>query len=293
MNVVVFGSGGQLGNELARANWPSDWVIRHLSRAEVDISSDDVARAVTGAALVINAAAYTAVDKAETDAEQAYRVNRDGPANIGRACQVTSAAFFHISTDYVFDGSKPGAYVEDDPTAPLGVYGRSKLEGEQAVRAACERHVILRTSWVVSAFGQNFVKTILRLARERDELRVVADQWGRPTPAADLAAVLCELAKHVATSAPFPWGTYHFAAAGRCSWHELAAEVVELQSRHTGRHPRVTAIPTTEYPTPARRPANSELATDEIERVFGIEPRSWRIGVAEIVNELQASSETR
>jgi dTDP-4-dehydrorhamnose reductase len=286
MQVVVFGSAGQLGQELARACWPTGWLVRHLSRAQVDIARDDLAPHVSGAGVVINAAAYTAVDKAEAEAEQAYRVNRDGPAKLARACQRASAALLHVSTDYVFDGRKVGAYVEDDATGPLGVYGQSKLEGEEAVRAACERHIILRTSWVVSAFGQNFVKTMLRLARERDQLRVVADQTGRPTPAKDLALVLCELAKRIADNAPIPWGTYHFAAAGRCTWHELASEVVRLQAQHTGHNPPVLPIPTTAYPTPARRPANSELATEKLERALGLTPRPWQAGVEEIVREL-------
>jgi dTDP-4-dehydrorhamnose reductase len=286
MQVVVFGSAGQLGQELARADWPTGWLVRHLSRAEADITRDDLAPLVSGAGVVVNAAAYTGVDKAETEAEQAFRVNRDGAAKLARACQQASAALLHVSTDYVFDGRKPGAYVEDDATGPLGVYGHSKLEGEEAVRLACERHVILRTSWVVSSFGQNFVKTMLKLARERDELGVVADQTGRPTPAKDLARVLLELAKRIAASTPIPWGTYHFAAAGRCTWHELASEVVRLQAPHTGKNPSVRPIPTSAYPTPARRPANSELATQKIERALGFTPRAWQAGVEEIVREL-------
>jgi dTDP-4-dehydrorhamnose reductase len=286
MQVVVFGSGGQLGQELARASWPTGWLVRHFSRADVDIARDDLAPLVSGAGVVINAAAYTAVDKAETEAEQAYRVNRDGAAKVARACQQASAALLHVSTDYVFDGRKSSAYVEDDATGPLGVYGQSKLEGEEAVRTACERHIIVRTSWVVSAFGHNFVKTMLKLARERDQLRVVSDQTGRPTPAKDLAAVLCELAKRIDDGAPIPWGTYHYAAAGRCTWHELASEVVRLQAQHTGKSPSVLPIPTSAYPTPARRPTNSELATEKLERALGLAPRPWQTGVAEIVREL-------
>lgn len=286
MQVVVFGSAGQLGQELARADWPTGWLVRHLSRAKADIARDDLAPVVRGAGVVINAAAYTGVDKAETEAEQAHRVNRDGAAKLARACQQASAALLHVSTDYVFDGRKSGGYAEDDPTGPLGVYGQSKLEGEEAVRIACERHIILRTSWVVSSFGQNFVKTMLKLARERDQLRVVSDQRGRPTPAKDLAQVLLELAKRIAAGTPIPWGTYHFAAAGRCTWHELASEVVRLQAPRTGKSPPVLPIPTSAYPTPASRPANSELATEKLERALGLTPRPWQAGVEEIVSEL-------
>lgn len=291
MQVTIFGSAGQLGRELARASWPSRFTVRLHDRADVDICDPlAVAGALRGSELVINAAAYTAVDKAETDEAAAFRVNRDGPENLARLCRERGIALFHISTDYVFDGQKSEPYTEDDPTAPLGVYGQSKLAGERRVRELCELHVIVRTSWVVSAFGHNFVRTMLRLSRERDSLRVVSDQFGRPTPARDLSNVLLSLATRHAEGAPIPWGTYHFAGAGRASWHELASHVVELQAAVTGRRPAVAAISTSEYPTPARRPASSVLDTRKLEHALGMVPSPWQLGVGDIVRELLASS---
>jgi dTDP-4-dehydrorhamnose reductase len=266
MHVIIVGSGGQLGSELARASWPAGLDVVALTEAELDITDEQATkRALQRANLVINAAAYTAVDKAESDQVLAFRVNRDGPSNLALACALSDSPLIHVSTDYVFDGSKLGAYVEDDEIAPLGVYGASKAAGEMAVRNGYRKHLIVRTSWVVSAFGQNFVKTMLRLAAERDHLRVVADQLGRPTPAKALASVLIHMAQRYQEGSPIPWGTYHFAAAGRTSWHGLASEVVELQARRTGRRPTVEPITTEAYPTPARRPKNSELDTRKLE----------------------------
>jgi len=287
MQVTILGSGGQLGRELTRAPWPVGLDLRAWGRHEVDITDERAAaEAVRGADLVVNAGAYTAVDKAETETERAFEVNRDGPANLARACAEQGAWLLQVSTDYVFDGTKSGAYAEDDPTAPLGVYGASKAEGEERVRELCEQHVILRTSWVVSAFGQNFVKTMLRLAAERDRLRVVADQFGRPTPARDLADAIVRIAARLAEAAPISAGTYHFAAAGRASWHELASFVVDQQAARTGRRPVVEPITTAEYPTPARRPASSVLATTKLEQALGFTPAAWQRGAAEIVDEL-------
>jgi len=223
MQVAIFGSGGQLGRELLRATWPAGFELRAFDRGEVDIT-DPVAvdLALSDARLVINAAAYTAVDKAESEPAVAFRVNRDGPELLARACSERSAALLHVSTDYVFDGRKVGGYLETDATAPLGVYGASKAAGEERVRELCGLHVILRTSWVVSAFGHNFVKTMLRLSAERDTLRVVDDQLGRPTPAKDLARVVVAIASCHAAGAPIAWGTYHFAGRGEASWHDVA-----------------------------------------------------------------------
>jgi dTDP-4-dehydrorhamnose reductase len=289
MHVFILGKGGQLASELLRANWPDGLEPRGLGEAELDIV-DQVAveRDLEHAELVINAAAYTAVDKAESERERAFAVNRDGPGNLAHTCARNGAPLIHVSTDYVFDGNKTQPYVEEDPVAPLGIYGSSKAAGELAVRAACRKHIIVRTSWVVSAFGQNFVKTMLRLAKERDHLRVVGDQFGRPTPAKALAAVLIRIAERYASGSPIPWGTYHFAAAGRTSWHGLAQAVVDLQAPTTGRNPPVEAITTADYPTPARRPINSELDTHKLEQALGISIAPWQPGVADIVGELLA-----
>jgi dTDP-4-dehydrorhamnose reductase len=287
IQVVIAGGGGQLGRELARARWPASFTLRALSRAELDIAEPSaVASAVASAELVINAAAYTAVDKAESETAAALRVNRDGPALLARACAERGAPLLHVSTDYVFDGTKSGAYTETDPISPLGVYGASKAEGEATVRERCAQHIILRTSWVVSAFGQNFVKTMLRLCRERDTLRVVADQIGRPTPAKDLARALVAIASRYAAGTPIGWGTYHFAGRGEASWHALATEVAQLQQPFTGRRPTVDPISTADYPTPARRPPNSVLDTSKLERALELEPARWQHGVEDIVREL-------
>jgi dTDP-4-dehydrorhamnose reductase len=292
MQVIIVGSGGQLGSELRRATWPAGMDVLALSEAELDITDEQATkRALQRADLVINAAAYTAVDKAESDEALAFRVNRDGPSNLAKGCASKDAPLLHVSTDYVFDGSKIGAYLEDDTVAPLGVYGASKAAGETAVRNENQKHVIVRTSWVVSAFGQNFVKTMLRLASERDQLRVVADQLGRPTPAKDLAGVLIHIARRYQEGSPIPWSTYHFAAAGCTSWHGLATEVVELQSRHTGRRPTVEPIATEDYPTPARRPKNSELDTRKLEAALEFQIAPWQIGLADVVDELLAKQD--
>jgi dTDP-4-dehydrorhamnose reductase len=292
MRVLIVGRGGQLASELLRAEWPSGLHVDALSEAELDITqAAAVEAALDQAELVINAAAYTAVDKAESERERAYAVNRDGPANLAHSCAQSGAPLLHVSTDYVFDGSKPSPYLEDDATEPLGVYGASKAAGELAVRSSCRKHIIVRTSWVVSAFGQNFVKTMLRLAAERDRLRVVADQFGRPTPAKALAAVLVRIAQRYAEGSPIPWGTYHFAGAGRTSWHGLAQAVIDLQAPVTGRNPPVDAITTADFPTPAKRPQNSELDTHKLEKALGLTIAPWQAGVADIVEELLAQAQ--
>ena len=264
-----------------------------MAPQKVDISVDSQVSALLERerpALVLNAAAYTAVDRAEVEREQAFAVNETGPSLIARWCTANRAALIHVSTDYVFDGAKAAAYVEEDATAPLGVYGESKLAGEVAVRGALERHLILRTSWVFSAYSQNFVKTMLRLAGERDELRVVADQVGRPTAAADLANAMLTLAERLAQGAELDWGTYHFAGAGSTSWHGFAEAIVEEQAPLTGKKPRVTPITTADYPTPARRPQSSVLDTSRFERTFGITPAPWRDGLRTVVRELVSAT---
>lgn len=285
----MFGSGGQLGRELARASWPDGVQPVCPPEADADITEPGAVErwiATPDVGCVINAAAYTAVDRAESERELAFRVNCDGPRVLARACANAHVPLIHVSTDYVFDGTKSGAYTEDDPVCPLGVYGESKAAGEAAVREALRQHVIVRTAWVFSAFGHNFVKTIVRLAAERDRLRVVADQFGRPTPAADLArGLIAVVAKH-ARGGDVGWGTYHFAGAGRASWHDLATSTVELQAIYTQRRPPVDPIATSDYPTPARRPLNSELETTRFVEEFACEPRPWRQGLQAVVNEL-------
>jgi dTDP-4-dehydrorhamnose reductase len=242
--------------------------------------------------IVINAAAYTAVDRAESEPEAAWATNCIGPANLSAACDNAAVPLVHISTDYVFDGSKPGAYVENDPVNPLGVYGASKEAGDRAVRNSLERHVILRTAWVYSAHGQNFVKTMLRLAGERPVLRVVADQTGSPTSAADIAAAIGTVVRLIAAGNT-RWGTYHFAGAGRVTWHGFAEAIFALAAPWRGPPPKVEAITTADYPTPARRPANSVLDCRRIGDAFGIVPRSWRDALADVIREIYSSAPRR
>jgi dTDP-4-dehydrorhamnose reductase len=289
MRILVTGAGGQLGRALLDAARPDGCAIEGMDRARLDVTDRAaVRRAVLGGGyrVVINAAAYTAVDKAETDERAAFAANADAAAHVAGACAEAGIPLLHVSTDYVFDGGKRSPYVEDDPVAPLGVYGASKAEGEARVRALLPRHVILRTSWLYGAHGHNFVRTMLRLGRERSELRVVDDQRGTPTSAADLAAALLRIAVAVTADGERRWGTYHFSGAGATSWHGFAEEVFRLQAAATGRRPRVVPIPTAEYPLPARRPANSVLDCGRVGRAFGLVARPWQDALAGVVATL-------
>ena len=275
--ILVFGGNGQLGQELTRAGTASATPLVALSHAQADIADpaavgDAIKR--HDASLVVNAASYTKVDLAETEIEANRRANEIGPAILAAACATAGVPLIHISTDYVFDGTKQGAYVEGDPVAPINSYGRSKAAGERGVRASTPLHLILRTSWIYGEFGQNFLKTVLRLAATRDELRIVADQRGCPTSTPDLARAILTLAPQLLGGDKI-WGTYHFAGSGVTTWHAFASRIVAAQAPLTGRAPRVTAITTAEFPTPARRPANSELDSGLFQRVFGFRGRPW------------------
>lgn len=286
--ILAFGAEGQLGRELAACARRHGISIRMVSRGEADISdADAVERAMTSAApaIVVNAAGYTKVDRAEAEPGAAFRANAVGPEILARACATNGIPLVHISTDYVFDGGKMTAYVESDPVAPLGVYGRSKAAGEAAVRQSLEHHVILRTSWVYGVYGVNFLKTILRLAGERDELRVVADQRGRPTGTTDLAEAILSIAPLLERREPV-WGTYHFAGEGVTTWFGFASEIVDVQSAVTHKRPAVIPISTDEYPTAARRPANSELDCSYFAAVFGFGAKDWRERAYEVTAAL-------
>jgi dTDP-4-dehydrorhamnose reductase len=240
---------------------------------------------------VINAAAYTAVDRAETDWKTAYAVNRDGAENVAWAAARHGVPVVQLSTDYVFDGSKPAPYVEDDPVAPLGVYGASKAAGEHAVRVAHDRHIILRTSWVFGTQGYNFVKTMLQLAEKREEIGVIDDQWGCPTPAAELARSVAHLCYQLG---PDTWGTYHFCGAGRTTWFGFARDIFDQRERITGAAPpRLRPLVAADYPTSARRPANSELNCSRFAAVFGIAARPWRGGLEAVLKELLSNRDGR
>ena len=234
---------------------------------------------------IINAAAYTAVDKAESDAERAFAVNRDGARHLAEAAEAAGAAMLHISTDYVFDGAGGAPYDEAAPTAPQNIYGASKLAGEQAVLAACRRAVVMRTSWVFGAHGQNFVKTMLRLGRERDSLGIVADQYGAPTAAADIAAALITIVRrHTPEQLAERAGIYHYCGSPYASWFEFA-ETIFAEAAVQGvlaKIPAVKLIATADYPTPAKRPADSRLDCGKIRAVFGIGPCDWHSALSDL-----------
>ena len=285
MRILVFGKSGQVATELARQ---ADVIA--LGRDEADLSDPMACAAAIRAhapEAVINAAAYTAVDKAEEEEDLATTINGAAPAAMAGACAELGIPFVHISTDYVFDGSGDAPRAPDAPTAPMGAYGRSKLAGETGVVAAGGAYAILRTSWVVSAHGANFVKTMLRVGPARGSLRVVDDQIGGPTPAADIAAACLEIAAHLAER-PGDAGIYHFAAAPDTSWAHFADTIFEMAQLEVA----VEHIPTTEYPLPAPRPLNSRLDCSTTEAVFGIPRPDWRAGLADILNDLSRQGGT-
>lgn len=283
--ILLFGAGGQLGRELAGLASVRAVPLRGVSRVEGDVTDRQaVADAIAAAkpTVVVNAAAYTAVDKAESEPDEAARVNESGPAILAEACARQQLPLVHISTDYVFDGTKAGSYVETDPIAPLGVYGLTKAAGEEAIRGWHPWHLVIRTSWVYGRFGRNLLKTVLRLAGERDELRFVADQRGCPTSTADIAEAILHAMPRLVAHEPV-WGTYHFAGTGATTWFEFVRHIVAVQSTFTGRHPHVVPIATSEFPTAARRPANSELDSSLFAATFGFRAQPWQHRVASTV----------
>jgi dTDP-4-dehydrorhamnose reductase len=268
--LLIVGARGQLGRELVDVAGQRKLVIIAAGRDELDITQGEAVRRFVGEVApraIINAAAYTAVDRAESEPEAAHAINVLGPEHLAGVAAELDIPLLHVSTDYVFDGQKSGAYSEDDPVAPLGVYGRTKEEGERRVRAIHPNHIILRTSWVYGIYGNNFLKTMLRLSGERDELRVVADQRGCPTATVDIARAL--LAAQSALNGGSNGGTYHFAGTGVTTWYEFAREIVGTATRAGARPVPVVAIETTDYPTPAKRPANSELDSTRFAAAFG------------------------
>ncbi len=291
--ILVTGASGQLGMALQRCVLPAGWEVVALDRARLDLSDTAaIARVVAAGhhgqpwAAVINGGAYTAVDKAESDAVTAWAVNALAPAAFGQACALAGIPLVQVSTDYVFPGDRDGAWEVDDAVAPLGIYGASKLGGELAVRTSGARHAIVRTAWVVSPDGANFVKTMLRVAADRDVLRVVDDQRGSPTSAADLADALALMAIRLAGDETAPTGTFHFSNAGATSWAGFAEEIFRQSAARGGPSAQVERIASSEYPTPARRPANSLLSHAAITRAYGIVPRPWESALANILDEL-------
>jgi dTDP-4-dehydrorhamnose reductase len=292
--LVVFGRSGQVGAELARARLPTGFGLSSIARSEADLAAPaaDIAAALdrhaAGGApvVVVNAAGYTAVDRAESEREACLAANALGPAAIARACAERNFPLIHLSTDYVFDGAKPAPYREEDATAPMSVYGRTKLAGEEAVRQAAPAHVIVRTAWVYSPFGTNFVKTMLRLGGERPELAIVDDQRGCPTAARDIARAIVSVAAQLAAGKADGYGTFHYCGRGACTWFELAGAIFAAAERHGHRVPRLRPITTAEYPTAARRPANSVLDCSKIAGVYKIDAQPWQEAVAACVDEL-------
>lgn len=290
MGILLTGAGGQVGWEIARKAAARHIQLEACTRNDLDITNpDSLNRVMTQASpdLVINAAAYTKVDQAESEPEIAFQVNRTGPGLLSECCAGADIPMIHISTDYVFDGRNKAPYLETDPLSPLGVYGRSKAEGEAEVRRKLSRHLIVRTAWVYGTHGSNFVKTMLKVGRERDHLGVVDDQFGCPTAASDIADAILTLAERVRAGGQLPWGTYHYCGNGIITWHRFAMEIfrVARQFGYTS-SPSIEAITTAEYPTPVKRPVFSALDTTRIADAFQIYPRPWRESLAEVVEEM-------
>ena len=287
--ILVTGGAGQVATALRQ-----EGAVHVVGRPQFDFDRpDSIAETVRAAqpSLIVNAAAWTAVDAAEADPEGASRANRDGPATLAALCADAGIPLIHIGTDYVFDGNKGAPYVETDATNPTGVYGMTKLEGEQAVLAACPQAMVLRTSWVYSAAGKNFVRTMLGAAQKTDTLRVVADQRGCPTAARDIASAILAIAARVAEGWRAEYaGVFHMAGQGETTWHGLATAVFEDAARHGRPMPTVHGIATADWPTPARRPPDSRLDCTKLDRVFGLRLPPWRDSVARTVEEVLAGS---
>jgi len=275
--ILVFGGNGQLGRALARQSVLRGIKLLALSRSEGDITDPgaiESAIAQWPPDVVVNAAAYTKVDLAESNLDQARLSNEIGPGRLANACDRAGIPLIHLSTDYVFDGQKTEAYLETDPICPINVYGRSKAAGEDAVRSALDRHLILRTAWLYGEVGENFFNTILRLAVTRDELRIVADQHGSPTSARAIAEAILQIAPSLARTGT-AYGTYHLTASGATTWHGFASRIIALSAAKIGRNPVVTPIRTVDFPSAAKRPLNSVLSSRKFAQAFDISLRDW------------------
>ena len=292
MNVLITGAQGQVGKELSLIAMEKGFDVVAAGRADLDITQfENVENYINKIQpdIVINAAAHTAVDKAEGEQDLAFSINSDGAKNIALACAKQNIPLLHISTDYVFDGSKVEAYNENDDVSPLGVYGTSKWQGEEAIRQNLTQHIILRVAWVFGAQGNNFVKTMLRLGQDRDELNVVADQFGGPSPAKNIAQTLITLVEQFQKNKSLDWGTYHYCGSEKTTWYDFAVEIFE-QAFELGilnKKIKVNPITTAEYPTPAKRPSNSMLDCSKLAVTFGIEMPKWKDALKHVLIELK------
>ena len=290
MRMLITGANGQLGRELIRQGRALNIGLHAFKRQELDITQPNQVNTIVAKAspsLVVNAAGYTNVDKAEAEADLAFEVNKIAPGYLARCCADRNIALLHISSDYVFDGLKGKPYHETDPIAPLGIYGQSKAQGEAAIRSVLKNHIILRTSWLYSVYRHNFVKTMLGLGTQKKIVPVVADQFGSPTSAADLAAAVLTIAAKIGSAADPDWGTYHYCGNGVTSWHGFAKEVLQLASSYVPLQTKhVEAITTAEYPTPAKRPPYSSLDCSRIKKVFGIDPKPWQESLKRTIDRI-------
>ena len=291
LKALITGGTGQVGTELIRRGDCCQFDIVAPNRAEINLLNEsDVYSQLNSIRpdIVVNSAAFTAVDAAETECDMAFKVNSDVVRIMANSCNLLSIPLIHISTDYVFDGTKAGSYKETDLICPIGVYGRSKEAGEAKVRELLEKHIILRTSWVYAAHGNNFVKTMLRIGKERQNLNIVNDQFGAPTFAGDIADAILSIAKKVLEHDALEfWGTYHYTAKGRTSWKDFAEVIFETASTWLPNKPYVEGIPSSQYPTAAKRPANSVLNCAKVDLELGPPRRHWREGLDEVLDELR------
>ncbi|HIJ56553.1 MAG TPA: dTDP-4-dehydrorhamnose reductase [Deltaproteobacteria bacterium] len=292
MKALITGTTGQLGFELIRQVVDYSFEAVPISEDELDITDFDRVKKTFQRVkpdLVINPAAYTNVDQAESEPEAAFRVNRDGAENLARICIDHDIPLIHVSTDYVFDGKKNEPYVEDDQVLPLGIYGKSKAAGEQVIESLLPMHIIIRTSWLYGVYGHNFVKTMIRLGKERQELSVVSDQFGCPTSATDLAEAILSVTEQLFKASEPAWGTYHYCGKGITSWHRFAETIFEVVGRiQPVKPPAVRPIPTSEYPTQVERPAYAALCCDRIRHSFGVKQKPWQQSLEEVIKRIFA-----
>ena len=280
MKLLIIGSKGQLGSELVRKCKRNDFSFLGLDLPEFNITDPSCVEKTLAdfkPSIVINASAYTNVDKAETEQEIAFSVNSAGPVNLAVSCDKNRIPIIHVSTDYVFDGSKGQSYSESDTVSPLGVYGKSKEEGESKLRSILKQHIILRTSWLYGTYGNNFVKTMLKLGKEKERIKVVSDQYGCPTCAADLAEAVIDISKQITQNFKITWGTYHYCGLGITTWYEFAKAIFDIASQYQNyKVSSVEAITTAQYPTKTKRPAFSALDCGLIKKHFGIDTKPWQ-----------------